>query len=342
MLRADNTSVIVAYFDPPGIHKESSMYKQPSDVSVGSTLKATSDGEEDSDAELEEMFPPDDLRDEESHQANIPVVNSGAQRNRKPALKRMSPASTSPLTTSTSQSKYNQQTSPKSANRKSGGMSSKSVMDAENDPLKVSIITVKTHGASSAGSLWNGGQKRSCSIPNEDNDVVMSPPVTKKPCLAVAESSQVADSPLTTPRLQLSPSSSSSSSNSGSEKIVSSPLWPSTLGEDLHSDNAMCQMTSLKTRQGSCPTTTTSPSPLSSQNKPSTSSASSCQQSPASRRSNTNASSSRPRRGSAGSHGNSSGSPHSQRPNKPSSASKLNTPHRRTVKKGGEGAGPCS
>lgn len=227
MLRADNTSVIVAYFDPPGITKDG-LLRQPSDHSIASTLKATSDGEDDNDddAEMDEIFPSSGYEDEESKQATGVLF---ADR-RKPMLKRMTPSPANIL-------KHNR-SSPLATLSKSSKKGGKK--DAENDPNKVSILAV------SGKSKWS--QKRAAS----DDGIEMP---RKRAQLASPESNQVADSPFhslpgssrqplhcSIPlQVELSPGPSTSSSPSTSAadtaKLIS-PLWPSHLGDDFLSDNA--------------------------------------------------------------------------------------------------------
>ena len=277
MLRADNTSVIVAYFDPPGIHKES-LLRQPSDLSIASTLKATSDGEEednddDDDAEMDEIFPSSCPDDEESHQATGALFDR-----RKPALKRMSPSPANLL-------KHNRSSPSPFAKAKKG---TPTKMDAENDPNKVSVVSIKSTGR------WSG-QKR----PATDDDIIPIP--LKRACLASPESSRVSDSPMVGSsssnsrqplhcsiplQVELSPAapSTSSSSSGSSDNCLISPLWPSHLADDLLSDNAMsepvvttvikplCGGASSKSKDDSAIRSNgPSPSPLSSQNKPTTS-----------------------------------------------------------------------
>jgi len=282
MLRADNTSVIVAYFDPPGLHSDS-LLRQPSDVSTASTLKA-SDGEDESgssstssssDSELDEIFPMDgmDIISEDSHQASMTppltpraLMDSYSSGSSKPSLKRL-PASSS-----------NRSLSPHSIlARKPRSLPHSMVRhlkSSHSSPLALGSKCAKHHNT----IFKDVKQYKAHPVRGTENDpnkvaACMSPGTSKKratpanndtslpkrPRLASPESSHIADSPLVldgsrqqrhvaqqTPT-SCSPLNIDLAAAVTSDLAMVSPLWPSHLADDLDLSEPV---TAIKTKLG--------------------------------------------------------------------------------------------
>lgn len=269
MLRADNTSVIVAYFDPPGLHSDS-LLRQPSDLSTASTLKA-SDGEDDSssssssssssDSELDEIFPTDsiDIISEDSHQASMtpplpsrPLMDSYRSSGSKPALKRLPPSSSNrPLSPRSILARKPRSLPHSMARHIKPSLSSLTALGKSAKHHNSMYKNVKEHkarlaevvmGTENDPNKMSGVSTASLGTSNKRAQPADSK-VAKRPRLASPESSHIADSPMVLDGRQrrhvsqqtpsCSPLNIDLAASVTADLAMVSPLWPSHLADDL-------------------------------------------------------------------------------------------------------------